>query len=69
MHSIRIDVSDTIYDKVMFFLRHLPQTDIKLYDRTKPQTTDKLSDFFKDAPLKDLSFERDPEIYQSRVNF
>jgi len=31
MHSIRIDVSDTIYDKVMFFLQHLPKTDIKLY--------------------------------------
>ena len=69
MHSIRIDVSDTIYDKVMFFLQHLPKTDIKLYDKTKQQTTDKLSDFFKDAPLKDLSFDRGSEIYESRVNF
>jgi len=69
MHSIRIDLSDTIYDKVMFFLQHLPKTDIKLHYKTKEQTTDKLSDFFKDSPLNDISFERESEIYQSRVNF
>jgi len=69
MHTIRIDVSDTIYDKVMFFLQHLPKTDIKLYDKTEKQITNKLSDFFKDAPLKDISFERESETYQSKVNF
>jgi hypothetical protein len=71
MHAIRIDVSDTIYDKVMFFLQYLPKTDIKIYDTVNREKshTDSLSHFFKSSPVKELSIERESEVYQSRVDF
>ena len=44
MHTIKIDVSDNIYDNVMFFLNNLPKKDIKLYtkkDEKKEETLEK----------------------------
>jgi len=35
MQTIQIDVSDNIYDNVMFFLNNLPKKDIKLYSPKK----------------------------------
>jgi len=35
MQTIKIDVSDTIYDNVMFFLNNLPKKEIKLYSNKK----------------------------------
>jgi len=32
MHSIRLDVNDSIYDKVMFFLNNLPINKVKIID-------------------------------------
>ena len=68
MQTIKIDISDNIYDNVMFFLNSLPKKDIKLYT-PKKDTKDKLTDFFQASPLKDVILERDKEIYQDRVNF
>ncbi|CAA6822566.1 MAG: Unknown protein [uncultured Sulfurovum sp.] len=68
MHTIRIDVSDTLYDKVMVYLKNLPQKDIKLYDTPKKEEND-LVDFFKNSPLHNISFEREEEVYKSKVNF
>ncbi len=72
MQTIKLDVSDTIYDKVMFFLQSFPKKDIKLYDEksvAKNKQQEKLTDFFHNSPLQGISLERDDEIYQSRVDF
>ena len=69
MHTIKIELSDSIYDKVMFFLKNLPQTDIKLYNKETPNHNDNIVNFFANSPLKDISLERDSETYQGRVNF
>ena len=45
MYTIKIDISDTIYDNVMFFLQNLPKKDIKLHT-SKKMSEEKLSDFF-----------------------
>ena len=67
MHTIKIDISDNVYDNVMFFLNNLPKKDIKLH-ASKKDTQEKLTDFFQSSPLKDITLEREKEIYQDRVN-
>ncbi len=44
MKTIRLDVEDNIFDKVMFFLNNLPKSDVRLKIETekKKQTTNKL---------------------------
>ena len=37
MQTIKIDVSDTIYDNVMFLLNNLPKKDIKIYTKKDEQ--------------------------------
>ncbi len=72
MQTIKLDVSDTIYDKVMSFLQSFPKQDIKLYGEksvARNGQQEKLTDFFRNSPLQDISLERDDEIYQSRVDF
>ena len=69
MHTIKIDVSDTIYDNVMFFLNNLPKKDIKLYPKKVEKKEDALTNFFQSSPLQGLSLERETEVYQDRVSF
>ena len=30
MHTLKLEINDTIFDKVMFFLNNLPKNDVKL---------------------------------------
>ena len=69
MHTIKIDVSDTFYDKVMLFLQNLPKNDIKLYSKESLKDKDTLTDFFKNSPLHDISINREDEIYEDKINF
>ena len=72
MQTIKLDVSDSIYDKVMYFLQSFPKKDIKLYSEKtvgNTQKQEKLTEFFHNSPLQEISLERDEEIYQSRVDF
>lgn len=70
MHTIKIDVSDTLYEKVMGFLKQLPQKDVKLYE--VPSNKDKqetLVEFFQKSPLHDISLTRENEVYEGRMDF
>jgi len=67
MHTIKIDISDKIYDNVMFFLKSLPKKDIKLYT-PKKESREKLTEFFHASPLQDIVLERDKETYKDRIN-
>jgi hypothetical protein len=68
MHTIKIEVSDTIYDNVMFFLKNLPKSDIKLHHKETPDNNTLVS-FFANTPIKDIDLERSSDIYQSKVDF
>lgn len=37
MQMLKLEVKDTIFEKVMYFLKNLPSSDIKLTVETKPQ--------------------------------
>ena len=72
MQTIKLDISDDIYEKVMFFLQNIPKKDIKFYPKEfvkKEPLDDKLTDFFQNSPLHNISLEREDEIYESRINF
>jgi hypothetical protein len=68
MQTIKIDISDNVYDNVMFFLNNLPKKDIKLYT-PKKASKETLTDFFQASPLKGIALERDKELYDDRVTF
>jgi hypothetical protein len=73
MHSIRLDVSDKIFDNVMMFLNQLPKSDLKIKVAPSKQDTQKaksLVEFFQSSPLVDqISVERSSETYSDRVRF
>ena len=70
MYSIKLDVNDNIYDKVMFFLDNISKKDLKIkeiknYDDKKE---DGLVDFFRNSPLVgEVNLTRDSEVYSNRV--
>lgn len=54
MHTIRLDVSNDIYDKVMFILKNLPKNKVKLQlekDKVPSGYKSSLTDFFQSSPL------------------
>ncbi len=72
MQTIKLDVSDSIFDKVMFFLDNLPKNEVKLKIETKKKDVKKHSivDFFQNSPLKSsITIEREKELYQDRLEF
>lgn len=73
MYSIKLDVNDTIYDKVMFFLNNISQKDLKIKEiknYNPHQNENSLVDFFRASPLVDeLDLKRDNDTYSNRVEF
>jgi hypothetical protein len=75
MQTIRLDVSNDIYDKVMAFIENLPKNKVKLQLEKKEKLSDKeesnsLVEFFQSSPLVgEVSLERDEEAYKGRVAF
>ncbi len=75
MQTIRLDVSNDIYDKVMAFIENLPKNKVKLQLEKKEKVPDKkesnsLVEFFQSSPLVgEVSLERDKEAYKGRVTF
>jgi len=44
MHSIRLDIQDNVFDKVIYFLSNLPKNEVKIVE---------------DKVIKDISFDED----------
>ena len=66
MYTIKLDVNDTIYDKVMFFLKNIPVTNIevKKSDENSSTQKDDIVSFFQNSPLTDnIELTREKEIY------
>ena len=72
MYTIRLDVNDKIYDKVMFFLKSVPVRNIRVEKKDIKKSEDKndIVDFFQSSPLAgEISLERETEKYVNRINF
>jgi len=73
MHTIRVDVSDDIYDKVLFILENLPKNKVKLQvekEEVPSKQKGSLIDFFQSSPLVGtVSLDREQEVYKGRVEF
>ncbi|QOG11326.1 hypothetical protein [Arcobacter sp. FWKO B] len=73
MYSVRLEISDKIADKVMFFLNSIPKTDIKIQeidDSTKVPNKNSLTDFFRSSPLVgEIDIKNDKEYYNDRIKF
>ena len=71
MYTIKLDVNDTIYDKVMFFLKNIPVTnlEVKKSDDSTSAKKDDIVSFFHNSPLVDsIELKRENEIYEDRVS-
>jgi hypothetical protein len=66
MYSIKLDINDKIYEKVMFFLENIPKQDltikeIKNFDDNQKKTN--LVEFFRNSPLVgEVEIKRDSYI-------
>ncbi|MCX6051198.1 MAG: hypothetical protein NTZ60_01680 [Campylobacterales bacterium] len=73
MHSIRLDINDNIFEKVMFFLNNIPSSDLKIKIESaqeKFKQTDSLVSFFQNSPLcGEIELLREKEVYEDRVQF
>ena len=73
MYSIKLDVNDNIYEKVMLFLENIPKQDLtikEIKNFSEKQKKTNLVDFFRNSPLiGEIEIKRDPEIYSNRVEF
>ena len=75
MYTIKLNVNDTSYDKVMFFLQNIPVSnlEVKKIDESKGITQndqDNIVSFFHNSPLLDtVNLTREKEIYEDRVSF
>jgi hypothetical protein len=74
MRTIKLEINETIYEKIMAFLSLLPKdkvhiiTDRKINNRKKENNS--FVSFFHNSPLVDeVELNRNDEIYSSRVTF
>jgi len=75
MHTIKVNLSDGVFDKVMQFLQKLPKDSVWIYENKRvcddyrcPDSND-LVDFFQSSPLKDIELVREDEVFSPRTEF
>jgi len=71
MYTIKLNVNDTIYEKVMFFLKNIPVSnlEVKKTEDSQDKTQDDIVSFFHNSPLTgNIVLTREKEIYEDRVS-
>ena len=71
IYTIKFDVNDTIYDKVMFFLKNISVSnlEVKKRDDSQIKNQDNIVSFFHNSPLAgNFDLSREKEIYEDRVS-
>lgn len=71
MYTIKLDVNDTIYDKVMFFLKNIPVSnlEVKKIEDSQSKKQDDIVSFFHNSPLREnIELTREKEVYEDRVS-
>ncbi len=70
MYSIKLDIDDSTFDKVMFFLNNIPKKsiEVKKIDYANTLKEEGLGDFFLHSPLhNEVTLSRDSELYEERI--
>jgi len=71
MYTIKLDVNDTIYEKVMFFLKNIPVSnlEVKKIEDFQDKTQNNIVSFFHNSPLSgNIELVREKEVYEDRVS-
>ena len=72
MYTIKLDVTDSLYDKVMFFLKNIPIKNL-VVERKEDIADNQQNDivhFFQSSPLYgEVNLKRDSQLYSDRVIF
>ena len=71
MYTIKLDVNETIYEKVMFFLRNIPVSNLEVNktEDFQDKTQDDIVSFFHNSPLSEnIELLREKEVYKDRVS-
>ena len=71
MYTIKLDVNDTIYEKVMFFLKNIPVSnlEVKKTENFQDKTQDDIVSFFHNSHLSgNIELTREKEVYEDRVS-
>ncbi len=73
MYTIKLEVNDKFYDKIMTFLKNIPVKNIiveKKADKKQKNEKNDIVSFFQSSPIVgEISLERDKQNYIDRVNF
>jgi hypothetical protein len=60
MHSIRLDIEDSVFDKVIYFLKNLPVNEVKIIEDTETSKKTKKQKFNSiRLHTKDFKFDRE----------
>jgi hypothetical protein len=60
MHSIRLDIEDSVFDKVIYFLKNLPVNEVKIIEDTETSKKTKTQKFNSiRLHTKDFKFDRE----------
>jgi len=60
MHSIRIDIKDSVFDKVIYFLKSLPVNEVKIIDNVSTSKKVRAKRFSSiKLHTKDFKFDRE----------
>lgn len=63
MHTLKLEVNDSVFDKVMFFLNNLPKNDVKL---TVESTTESKPKKLNSISIKTKGYQFDREEANAR---
>ena len=72
MYTIKLDINDSIYDKVMLFLKNIPVQNLVVEKKEEAgvKKKDDIVHFFQSSPLAgEIELERDLQTYTDRVCF
>ena len=47
MHTLRVNVQDSVFDKVVYFLKNLPKNEVEIIEETAVGATNKEADFIE----------------------
>ena len=60
MHTIRVEIQDNVFDKVIYFLKNLPVNEVKVIDDTTTSKETKRAKFNSiGLHTKDFKFDRE----------
>ena len=67
MKTINIEVNDTIYEHIMFFLKNLPKDMIRFNKKEKISTKDEVKKLFEKSDIEVFKEVKDPLVWQKSI--